>query len=104
MDEPGHDLGVSTTVEDDATVIAVWGEIDLDTAPRLRDAVDDAIGNGSTRLVFDLSRVEFMDSSGISVILETRSSGTDIVLRNPPHSVLRLIEATGLTDVLQVEP
>jgi len=104
MDDASHDLGLSSTVEDDTTVIAVLGEIDLDTVPRLRDAVDAAIAGGSNRLVFDLSQVEFMDSSGISLILATRSAGTDIVLRNPTHAVLRLIEATGLTDVLQVEP
>ena len=54
----------------DAVVVAVEGELDLFTAPFLRDEVRDAIKQDGARLVLDLQQLSFMDSSGLSVLIE----------------------------------
>lgn len=50
-------------------VIAVLGELDLSTAPRLRQHIVTAINEGATRLVLDLSGTDFLDSIGLGVIV-----------------------------------
>ena len=54
----------------DAAVVAVEGELDLFTAPHLREEVRDAIKKDGPTLVLDLSELSFMDSSGLSVLIE----------------------------------
>jgi anti-anti-sigma factor len=75
--------------EDGATTISVQGEIDIATAGRLRDAIEPHMGHEQT-IVLDLSGVEFMDSSCVSVLVQARGSptadGGSLVLRNPSMS------------------
>jgi anti-sigma B factor antagonist len=81
-------------------VITVAGEIHVSTAPRFSLLLDDAIGRGKTAVVLDLSAVEFIDSTGLSVLLNglrrvTRQRGRmALVCTNP--TVLRLFEITRL--------
>ena len=53
--------------------LAVRGEVDLATAPALEDALADAIRESDGALVVDLSGVEFLDSSGLKVLLRARA-------------------------------
>src|SRR5436305_1294470 len=55
-----------------ATVIAVSGELDVATVPRLRAALTEAAERGSTRLVVDLSEVTFVDSVSVGAILHAQ--------------------------------
>jgi anti-anti-sigma factor len=104
-DDDDEHLNVSVTSDEDGTaVITVVGEIDIDTVDELRSAVSHAVEEGATGLVFDLSGVAFMDSSGIAVLLESRAMTTSMLLRKPSHVVQRVIEATGLHDALVIEP
>lgn len=103
-DDPALDhLSVDVTVEDDGlSVVRVTGEIDIATADTVRAAVATAMEHGLTRLVIDMAGVSFMDSSGIAVLLEA-AQGTDAVLiRRPSNAVRRVIETTGLTEVLPI--
>ncbi len=90
--------------DDGAPVIRVVGEVDLATAELVRSVVVDAIKTDPARVVFDLSGVGFMDSSGISVLLEAIKLATSVQIRRPSEAVRRVIEVTGLTEVLQIEP
>lgn len=78
----------------------------LANAGRVRDAIQERIVSGSTRLVLDLSRVEFADSSGLSAILAcvngARRRGGDVALLAPMARVRALIELTRLDDVVAV--
>jgi anti-sigma B factor antagonist len=83
------------------TVVSVEGELDLYTAPQLRDAVMDAVEDGSERVVLDLTKVPFMDSSGLGVVVaclkRLRESGGDLALVTPPESPpTKLLSLTGL--------
>lgn len=83
-------------------VVTVRGEVDLGTAPLLRDAF---AGLGS-QIVVDLREVGFIDSSGLAVLIaqKTQMNGGQlrIVADGPP--VLRLFELSGLTDLLDPRP
>ncbi len=62
-------IGVQVTTSENVTVISVFGEIDIATAPALRAAADTVIAQGSRQLVMDLGGVEFIDSSGLAVLI-----------------------------------
>jgi anti-sigma B factor antagonist len=106
MDDPDDDeqLTVTVAVEGDCTaVITVVGEIDMGTVETVRSAITHAVDDGARRLVFDLSGVGFIDSSGIAALLESRALVGSVALRKPSNIVRRVIETTGLNDVLVVE-
>ena len=87
-------------------VIAVSGEIHVSTAPQFSRRLNDAIGQGKTAVVLDLSDVTFIDSTGLSVLLNglrrvTRRGGRmAIVCTNP--TVLRLFEITRLDTTFDI--
>jgi anti-anti-sigma factor len=98
--------GPQVTVERaaDGTVVArLAGEIDLSTAPEVESRLRAGIGAPPDRLAFDLTDLVFMDSSGIAVLLRIGAEARSVVVRNPSQVVGRVIEATGLSDVLVVE-
>ena len=81
------------------------GDVDMLTSQRLRTAVADALdGTAADELVFDVAGVGFVDSSGLSVLINLAQGGRRVVLRNPTDVVRRVIETTGLTQLLRLEP
>jgi anti-sigma B factor antagonist len=85
------------------TVLVLSGEIDLSRIEELSEQIDAAV-NPADRLLFDLSGVTFMDSSGIALLLTTANSVAETVIRAPSRQVRRVLEATGLTSVLRIVP
>ena len=91
-----------------AHVINVRGEIHVSTAPRFSQLLSDAIDNGNTAIVLDLSGVEFIDSTGLSVLLTglrrvTQLNGClALVCSNP--TVLRLFQITSLDETFDIFP
>ena len=87
-------------------IINVRGEIHVTTAPQFAQRLNDAISTGKTAIVLDLSQVEFIDSTGLSVLLNglrriTRGHGRlAIVCSNP--TVLRLFEITRLDSTFDI--
>jgi anti-sigma B factor antagonist len=97
---------VDEPVDETRHVVAPHGEIDALTAPRLGRHLLDLAEEGKRLLVVDLAAVSFMDSTGISVILnalrhlETRAG--KLVLVCPTERVLRPFEITGLVSRLSI--
>ncbi|MBV9604489.1 MAG: STAS domain-containing protein [Solirubrobacterales bacterium] len=93
--------------ERDAAVVGVHGEIDLETAPLLRQALLPVIENRTGPVVVDLSQVEFMDSTGMHVLVEAvqrlapqhRRFAVVCDEGGPVHRVLGLV---GLLDAIAV--
>jgi anti-sigma B factor antagonist len=89
-------------------VIIVEGDLDLASAPALREILHHRIDNGEVHLVLDLSKLDFLDSSGLGVLVgaarrvRTELGGT-VTLLSPSASVLRLLELTRLGHVFAVE-
>jgi anti-sigma B factor antagonist len=101
-------LTVDVRRDDPFTVIAVGGEIDIDTAPRLRDIVVEVTDAGADRLVFDLSDVTFVDSIGLGVFVLARKKmllrqGTvDIVAST--RRVVAIFKISGLDELFRLRP
>jgi anti-sigma B factor antagonist len=93
-------------VDDHTQVVQPHGEIDMHTAPKLGRRLLGLLDEGKIRLVVDLSRVTFMDSTGIGVILNAlrRATGRDggLVLVCPTERVLRPFEVTGLAGHIRI--
>jgi anti-sigma B factor antagonist len=87
--------------------VAVAGEVDIESAPRLRAALESAVVPGIT-IVADLGGVTFMDSSGLSVLIaahqKARSVGATLALRTVPARVLALLKITGMDGLLTIAP
>ena len=81
-------------------ILRVIGEVDISTTPSFKNALDSALSGYSGDLTLDLTDVEFMDSSGLHALMETTrqviSRGGSMRLRNPGHTVYRLLEISGL--------
>ncbi|MFF4773240.1 STAS domain-containing protein [Microtetraspora fusca] len=91
-----------------AVVVVVAGELDLFTAPILRDEVRDAIMQDGATIVLDLAELSFMDSSGLSVLIEAwrlaTSEGGGVCLAAPQPPVARILRTTGLDRRIKVYP
>ncbi|MDQ1508424.1 MAG: hypothetical protein QOG50_268 [Actinomycetota bacterium] len=88
---------------DGVTVVRVRGDVAYSTCRLLQDALVPHVAPGR-RVVLDFSEVVLLDSSGIGVVLRARQAlvevAGDLVLRNPTPSTLRVLEVTGLKDLL----
>ncbi|MFT4187043.1 MAG: STAS domain-containing protein [Aeromicrobium sp.] len=97
------ELTVETRSKPPFHIIEVGGEIDVYTAPRLREAVVEAIDAGQRRLLIDIERVEFLDSTGLGVLVGAlkrvrADDGTlDIVCTH--ERILKIFQITGLDKV-----
>jgi anti-sigma B factor antagonist len=101
-------LTLTTRVVDDATrALRVQGEVDVYTAPRLAEAIREAARDGGVRrLLVLLSDVEYMDSTGLSVLIQGNAllheAGGAFVLVGPRPRIARLFEITGLNSRLTI--
>lgn len=89
---------VSCTVEDGVAVVAAEGEFDLNTAQELSQAVERAVSEVSPRVVIDLTRTTFLDSSAIGALISAArtadSAGGWVRLVGLQGNVRRLLELT----------
>ena len=104
---PAADFDVSVDVAADTTVVTVRGEVDVYTAPHLRERLYEVIATGPSRVVLDLAPMTFIDSTGLGVIVGTlkrlREGGGDLALRAPSRSTRKVLEITGLTRIVDIE-
>ncbi len=89
-------------------IIKLVGELDPATAPQLEDAVEMLLEDSATsRVVLDLAGLSFLDSSGLRVFVTARQSLVDregeLVLRDPSANTRRLLDITGLGELISVE-
>lgn len=100
------DFTVVVNEEGAQTVAHITGEIDIATCERLRDAIEPHLGPGQ-RVVLDLSGVSFMDSSCLKVLVQARTTLTadsgSLILRNPSDAARRVLTATGLAELFDIE-
>ena len=85
-----------------AYVVKLLGEIDISNAALLGLALDRMIAETDGPIVIDLSALGFMDSSGIAMLLRAVGSTGSVEVRNPSEVVRRIIECTGLVDILRM--
>jgi anti-anti-sigma factor len=92
-------------VDDGVRVIEVRGELDLSTAPQLEGPLDEAVADAGSSVLIDLSDCEFIDSTGIALIVrawqrtaqdDNGDSGRGFVICSQNDQVRRVLEITGL--------
>jgi anti-sigma B factor antagonist len=88
------------------TVIAVGGEIDVYTAPKLRERLIGLVEDGSYQLIVDMEDVEFLDSTGLGVLVgglkRVRAQDGWIDLVCTQSRILRIFRITGLNKVFNI--
>lgn len=93
-------LSVVVSGSVDHAVLHVAGELDLATAPQLRDAVAAVVDQGVTAVVVDLARLAFVDSSGVAALAaavrQLGERGGRLSVRSVPPRAARVFAVTGL--------
>ncbi|QQQ78866.1 STAS domain-containing protein [Saccharothrix sp. 6-C] len=96
------ELQVRSEVRGGWTVVAVSGELDADTVPVLSDRLEESTGN----VVVDLSEVPFMDTTGLSLMLDWHrrldGAGGEFRMASMQPSVHKLFRLTELTEVMHI--
>ncbi|HWV27455.1 MAG TPA: STAS domain-containing protein [Aeromicrobium sp.] len=94
---------VSTSSIEPFELISVSGEIDVYTAPKLREAIAAAIDDGRTRLIVDVQQVAFLDSTGLGVLVgalkRVRGEGGSLDIVCTQERITKIFEITGLDKV-----
>ena len=100
------DLSISSDIRDELTVVQVSGEIDVYTAPVLREHLDEHISAGRNHLVVDLEGVSFMASTGLGVLVGrlklVRAANGTLRLVCSNERILSVFSITGLDKVFQI--
>jgi anti-sigma B factor antagonist len=91
----------SEELEGGISAFVVYGELDMDTTPELEKGLEAALAKPDASIMLDLSECEFIDSTGIALIVRTwqrlSSEGTGrLALCCVNHQVRRLLEITGV--------
>lgn len=90
----------------DVTVLTLTGSIDAFTAPGITELIESQIASGYTKLVADLKGVDYTSSAGLRALLggikATRSRGGDLRLVAVQPDVLKVLNMSGFTNILQL--
>lgn len=100
------DLSLSTRSEGDRTVVVVAGEIDVYTAPKLREQLIELVSDGTYDIVVDMEGVDFLDSTGLGVLVgglkRVRAHDGSLRLVCTQDRILKIFRITGLTSVFSI--
>lgn len=101
-----ENLMLETRESGDWTILVARGEVDLYTAPRLKEELAGLVTGGRARVAVDLSGVEFLDSTGLGVLISglkrCREAGGELALAEPREPVRKVLSITGLDRVFPI--
>ncbi len=84
----------------DVTVVTVEGEVDMATAPTLRERLHALVADGRRTIIVDLEKVDFLDSTGLGVLIgamrRLRSADGDLIVVVTQPRIRKVFEITGL--------
>ncbi len=93
-------------VGDDVTVITLEGEIDVYTSIQLKQDIAAILESGAKYLVLNLAKVEYLDSTGLGVLIGTlkklRENSGNLVIVGPAMRIMRIFEITGLYKIFAI--
>jgi anti-sigma B factor antagonist len=84
-------------------IAKISGELDIVSVTSLEDQIADFLGRPAARVDLDLSDLEFMDSSGIALLLRISNQFGPVQMRGAKPLIRRVVEVTGLTAVLHLD-
>ena len=89
---------------DGGVFVTLFGELDTASAPVLRDCLAHLVSEGATYLEVDVSGLVFIDSTGLTVLMEQwhrlQALGGSLALLSPAPAILRMLDVTGLAPLL----
>lgn len=101
-------LDVTVDDKDDVTTVRCRGELDMDTADMLTAVLNRVLTPGSRQVVLDLAGLDFLDSTGVRVLLNglerARTVGSTLVVRRPQPIVERVLRISGIAGHLGLPP
>jgi anti-sigma B factor antagonist len=101
-------LAIEISEKDGRTVVALRGSLDAGTAPRLDEQFAEMSRSGINLIDLDIARLEFMDSTGLSIVVaehkRVMADGGGMVIHHPSRRVIRLFQMHGLMSYLVVQP
>ena len=93
------ELSLTSRAEGEFEIIEVGGEIDVYTAPKLREAIVTAVDAGHTHLIIDVQKVDFLDSTGLGVLVgalkRVRADGGSLDIVCTHERILKIFGITG---------
>jgi anti-anti-sigma factor len=99
-------FSVTVSADSDRVVVAFRGELDLSGVDRARQAIAEAETTPAPLLVLDLSELDFIDSTGLEVMLRAArrvsDSGRRLIVQRPSRYVRRLLQMTAIDQSLDV--
>lgn len=102
------DVSVDRSSDGDIPVVAVSGEVDVYSAPVLKESLTGLLQSGSQTIVVDLTQVAFLDSTGLGALVEARAATSDaggaLPLVCNQDRILKLFTITGLDGVFAIHP
>ncbi len=100
------DLEVETGKRGDSDVLTLRGEIDVYTAPRLRQAIIDLVEGGARHIVVDMGAVDFLDSTGLGVLVgglkRVKIQDGELSIVTSQDKILKIFDITGLNKVFSI--
>lgn len=100
------ELQIDTSVRDDWQVVSPAGDIDLHTVPVLRECLDDLRTRGRRRIVIDLTRVDFLDSSALGLLVTVQrdldKDTGELKVACPQPQVSKVFRITRLAEVIPI--
>lgn len=101
-------FNITSEKKDGVALIRVEGEIDMFTSPNLRDTLIPFFIPQTPAVIVDLSKVSFMDSSGIATLVEglqwSKKEGRRFILAGLGKTVFNALSLTKLDNVFSIEP
>jgi anti-sigma B factor antagonist len=92
----------------DVPVVAVSGEVDVYSAPALKESLTGLLNAGTNTVVVDLTEVAFLDSTGLGALVEARAAtnevGGSLLVVCSQERILKLFTITGLDGVFAIHP
>lgn len=99
-------LRIEVRHTDDRVILRLDGELDMANAPRLQDAIENAGLDTNAMVVLDLEQLQFIDSTGLRVILSARARsqerGQELAITPGSQQVQRLLSVTGVSEHLRI--
>jgi anti-anti-sigma factor len=99
-------FSVIVSTDGDRATVSLRGELDLSGVDRARQAIEQAEANGAPLLVLDLSQLDFIDSTGLEVLLRAarraHDDGRRLIVQRPSRYVRRLLEMTAIDQSLDI--
>ena len=105
LEEKGAEASVEASLDDmGVPVVSISGELDMSNAEAVSVAIEAVIDDQANRVIFELGALTFMDSTGITLLLEVCNRVGSIEVRSPTSTVRRVIEITGLAETFGLVP